>query len=251
MGETLLGRDGHLHDLAVDRHLSGDLDDGGRREVEQHLTACAECRERVAAAVSEEATFEALPVPDFSALPEPANTPWRGSRWLALAAAATVAVGLGVSMNRDPAFQRDDVRLKGDGLLLEVFVDGSPPRQLASGDEVVPGDRLGFRVRSARDGELFILGVDEAGTVYPCLPAREAPPVAHPRSEAPVDVQAAVVLDAVLGTEQLVAVHCADAVGWRVVANALADDGPGVAELVPGCSHDVVTLDKVRARRSP
>ena len=170
---------------------------------------------------------------------------------LMAAAVAAAGVGLWVGMPGDPADPVPGTRLKGDGLKLEVFVDGTPPRQLASGDEVVPGDRLGFRVQSTADGHLYVLGRDETGAVYPCLPARPGPPMALAASAEPVDVHAAVVLDAVLGTEQLVAVRCDAPVAWSAAADAVGRWAQGEAATLDGCVHDTVHLDKVRARRRP
>lgn len=245
----VLGRDGHLTDLALERFLAGELQGEALAEVEAHLAECEDCADRVAAAQLVVPAFEALQAPDLSVLPEPANRPWGGFRAVALAAVALAGAGVWVSASQGP----DDpgVRLKGAGLALEVFVDGEPPRQLEAGDEVVPGDKLGFRVRAGQDGHLIVLGRDETGSVYPCLPARPGPSQPHARSDAPVDVEAAVVLDAVLGTEQFVAIHCDSPPAWDELAEAvrtrMGDGGP----LAAGCVHEVVEVEKVRARMKP
>jgi anti-sigma factor RsiW len=249
MMSELLGRDGHLLDLAIERYLSGELEPDARAELEAHVASSAVDRERLEAARAVVAMFEALPVPDLSVMPEPANRPWSRMLGLVAAAAAVASVGLWAGSASDSEGLGGS-RLKGTGLTLEVFVAGEPPRQLASGAEVLPGDKLGFRVRAAQDGHLLVLGLDEAGSVYPCLPARPGDAVAHARSDAAVDVQAAVVLDAVLGTEQLVAVHCETPQAWSAVAAAVRA-GLDATPLLEGCTHDVVRLQKVRVRGTP
>lgn len=250
MSEGPLGRDGHLPDLSIDRHLAADLGDDDAAAVRAHLAACDACRDRVAAAEAIVPQFEALAPPDLSVVAEPANRPFRWASVVAVAAAALVGVGAWVAASPT---EDDGIRLKGSGLELEVFVDGTPPRKLLPGDEVVPGDRLGFRAKAAKDGHLVVLGVDETGSVYPCHPSRPAPPTAHAASSEPVDLKAAVVLDAVLGTERMVALHCPDAFEWSAAAKALEtwaslDDLPTLRQ---GCAQDVVSLEKVRVRKAP
>ncbi len=249
-----LGRDGHLVDLMIDRLLCDDLTPDERTGVEAHLADCSGCRARLASARDVTMPWGELPVLEplhrdaRPPLPEPANRPWR---WmLPLVVAAAVLFGFvgpwSISSNDAPG-----MRLKGTGLLLEVWRSGPPPSLVGPGDEVHPGDRVGFRVRAGADGYLLILGVDESGRAYPCHPSRPAEAVPHQASGAAMTVKAAIVMDALLGTEQIVAVQCAAPFHYTEVSSALeaaVESDQPLSSLLDGCVQDEVVLTKVGKR---
>ncbi len=257
---TLYTRDWHLQDLALERLALGDLDDAAQRSVQDHLAGCPGCEERHRAIVAE----LAVPLPELGLeagrAPEPAVAevvPLRPdhTRWLvgglgtALALAAGVLVILlqPVEPQDDPGFQA-----RGSELVLEVYRqndDGAV--RLQTGDTVRPGDHLGFRVASQDAGYLLVLGIDSTLEPYPCYPSVPShgavPWTASPR---PVQIDAAVRLDAIPGQERIVALLCEEALSLDVIAPTLrqasTDLPPGreLPHLDLGCLQRELRLNK-------
>jgi hypothetical protein len=228
-------RDGHLHTLGIEQLVAGELP---QEAVAMHLASCPRCTERVAR-VRED---ERRPLPALR------GTRRRDYRWGGLAVGLALAAALVLTF-RSPA-DRETFTPKGSDLSLEVFLDeGASTRQLGWNDAVAQGDRIGFRAGSRHGATLLILGVDATGRVYPCWPTDGvARPV--PATLAPVDLAAAVRLDATPGAERILAIGCSD--GFDI--ENLDDAAVGRAYLVgpderlpllrPGCAQDEVRLEK-------
>ncbi|TNF38031.1 MAG: DUF4384 domain-containing protein [Deltaproteobacteria bacterium] len=166
--------------------------------------------------------------------------------WLAPLAVAALAL-LVVAPWRQP----EEYRLRGSALDLEVWVhDGVRARPVATGDTVHPGDRIGFRVKARRTGELLVLGVDEQGHVYVCYPqeaGRSTPIAATPE---PLELPEAMRFDAVPGRERLVALLCDAPIALDEVAATLRG-GAGaltMSDALPrlrdDCAQEEVILQK-------
>jgi hypothetical protein len=253
--ETLFSRGGRLLDLALERHLAGALEPASAARVEAHLAAHAEDAARLAAARADRAAARAAPTPDFLRAPPAQVIPLRPRRrfapaWagLAMAAAALFAVrGLPEVAPTGAPVGGDTVRLRGAGLELGVFTEDG--HRLGAGDVAPAGARLGFQVRSVEAGQLLIVGVDEADTVYPCYPADGAS-TAVAVTQGLESVGAAIRLDAKPGVERLVALRCAapltlDAIAADLVAaRGAATPGALLPALVPGCAQDEVAVTK-------
>jgi hypothetical protein len=252
--EHLLSRSGALLDLTIERHLAGELSEADAALVEAHLASHPACRARHEAAARDRAAFRQRPVPVWMNAPPPAHVaevvPLRPARrtWayagaVALAAAALLAVLVGLPAAPDTA--PDVVRVRGDGLELGVYTEDSTP--LEFGSDVATGARLGFRIRSREAGHLVIVGVDDAGGAYPCYPqgGGSAPVEAHTD---PVSLDEAIRLDGTPGTERLVALRCAAPIDPAHAQERLVEEARGARpdELLPtlidGCAQDEVLV---------
>lgn len=234
---TPFRRDGHLTDLALEHTLDGAPLAGA----DQHLAACDVCTSRLQAARAVELPeLRSMPasVQPLAALPTPANRGWYGLIGLLVAAAALFAA---VPLLRPANGPSDGIRLRGDGLSLQVFRDaGEVSERLRDGDPIAPGDRLGFRVRNREAGHLLILGLDDAGGAYLCYPqggggnSVEVQPSPTPRT-----LPEAVRMDAQRGTERLFAVLCEDPFALDDVIERVS-----AGQLPQGCAVDGISLEK-------
>jgi hypothetical protein len=176
-------------------------------------------------------------------------TPWS----LYVAAAALAAAALVFALRADVIgdagpVEPDVFRLKG-GFDFQVFAhDGARSRVVDSGAVVHPGERLGFKVGAPTGGHLLVLGVDGRGAPYLCYPqdGQGASRLLDPSGDAH-DLQQAVRLDAVLGSEDIVALLCASPVTFEAAAEALRRDRrpEGAADpWRPDCRRRVIRLEK-------
>lgn len=226
----MIGRSGHLTDLAIDRYLHGELGDAA----DEHLGGCEACRRRVDEARAFDAAVVVLPPRGKRARWWPAAV----AGAVAAAAAVVLAVGSGGSGPRG-----DGLRAKGGAFHVEVHAhDGARSRRLATGDAVRPGERLGFRVQARDAGYLLIVGHDARDHLYVCYPqdtrgaAARVEPAARPRA-----VDQAVRLDDVPGRESIHAVFCPRPFTLADVAPA---SGSGPPSLPAGCTRQIYELEK-------
>jgi hypothetical protein len=234
---TPFRRDGHLTDLALEHTLDGASLEGA----DAHLSTCHTCADRLQAARAVELPdLRTMPasVQPLAALPAPANRGWYGLVGLLVAAVALFAA---LPLLRPTTGPSDGIRLRGDGLSLQVFRDaGEISERLRDGDPVAPGDRLGFRVRNRDAGHLLILGLDDAGGAYLCYPqggggsSVEVRPSGTPRT-----LPEAVRMDEQRGTERLFAVLCEEPFALDAVIDPVS-----AGETPPGCAVDGITLVK-------
>ena len=238
MDSSLFTRDQHLLDLALERLVLDDLEPAAALKARAHLAGCDACEARHRAIAAE----LAQPLPELApvggrAQQRRSDTGIMASilrmRWLmggvgATVAAAAVALVMmlpQVAPELDPEFQR-----RGSDLSFEVYrQDDRGAVRLQDGDGVRPGDRLGFRVASQDAGYLLVFGIDATQATYPCFPSDAARGAqAWAASPKPVQLDAAIELDATPGQERLVALLCDEPMQLENIAPALRSTAAGL-----------------------
>jgi len=222
MKDRFVGRDGHLTERAVNRWLAGEFGGDDATFVREHLVECSRCNERVEAVRAFDRSFEIAPSAAVRAAARVGAAPVVSldarrtkQRVAAIILAVGMAAGIALVVSQSgPGPARvepgvdDEVRFKGGGLALDVFAhDGQKTRPLHQGDVVHPGERLGFRVTSREGGWLLVLGVDEAGQVYPVHPPDGNAAFVDAGTDKH-DLESAVRLDDVGSKERIVAARC-------------------------------------------
>ena len=146
--------------------------------------------------------------------------------------------------------QPDVIRRKAANFRLDVFIhNGEKARLAIDGEQVYPGERVGFQISAAQAGYLLIAGQDEASNTYLGYPQdREG---AASRLEVngapgPIKLDQALLLDDVLGTEKLVAMYCPDTFSFEDLEPLLTrDTTPPSLTLENGCVVQTLTLQKI------
>lgn len=239
-------RDGHLTELTINRLLVGELN--GVPEIEAHLAECEMCRDALAAARAFDAQVTLRP---------PVSSAGRASagRWPMYTTVVAMAAAVALFALRPDAGSDgigpppDEFRIKG-GFDFQVFAhNGQASRALHSGAKVHPGERLGFRFGAKQTGHLLVVGTDGRSEPYLCYPQNNAGTSAEMAAEAiPRDLEQAVRLDDVLGSEAIVALHCDAPLAFADVtaAFAKAPSGEGTFPTVRAdCRQRVIRLSKV------
>lgn len=281
----LFDRDGHLTELAAFRVSAGELSVESP-ELAAHLATCPECTARLAQfradvaaplpplrqprrpqlrvvsrderALSEPALTEPASSggpPGSAPEPVPAARP-RSRRWmLPLGGLGLLAAAAALLLVKPPEPEPEVFTARGAEVSLEVSLEvyrnaTTGVERLEDGATVKPGDHLGFRVVSSRQGDVRIVGRDGTGRAWPVSPAAGAIAVTVPPDGAPL-ADAAVVLDATPGSERFILLVCPSALAWDDVVLAV-ERAPAVADtrlppLFPGCAQDEVRLSKVIA----
>ncbi len=267
MDPALYTRDWHLLDLALERLGIGDLEPHEERSVRDHLAQCPACSER----------FEAMKVELAEPLPalgdgrqhgaspvhggadsggEVVSLPSRRLPMILSFAGGLFALAAGVVMlvlpevdpQLDPEFQS-----RGAELGFEVWrQDGEEAVLAHGGDGVRAGDRLAFRVSSQGGGHLLVAGIDSELEPYACYPSDPSQGSAiWAASPRPVQLDAAIELDATPGQERLVALLCDESVNMDRLAPLLREAASSTAEwddlpdLVAGCRQRELRLSKL------
>ena len=244
-------------DLALDRARAGEGDDAERARVRQHVAGCPRCRAH-GQAIDEAA--RALPLrrvdgESRQVSPGPGierrSPPWvrlasgRGrAAALALAAAAAGWI-VWAHVARGPvATSSDDGHRSKGGPRLGLFVkSGDRVRQGADGEVVAPGDTLRFAVTATTNRWVAVLSRDGAGTASLYVPAGgPATPMIAVTAGHDVPLSGGLMLDDVLGREDLVGVFC----DRPVPAGDLLRDltATGAVRPPPGCAIDRLTIEK-------
>lgn len=258
-----LTRFDHLTDLACDR-LATDPPDSDPElfaACYAHLAACEACRARFARVLDEQRAV-ILPSAAVRSLaarstPGPAPLPaLRAKRW-PLVAGVVMALAASLFLVLRPStpdadlvpvtFPSDDPRSKGAPLSLQIHVnDGSQTRTVGDGDDIHPGERAAFAVRTTVAGHLLIFGWDDSGKRYPIWPADSDPVHAAPFAATPTwtAIPAAVRFDDALGDEHLIAVFCPTTFALSDLAPAPIGSARDSVPLPPGCSAHLVVLHK-------
>ncbi len=238
-------RDGHLSHFAIEGWVLELLGEN-RARVHTHLELCGACRHRVDAVLAHE-RGTAL-VSDAPVQVTPVNRPWPRGAIVGFAAAAATLMAL-VPMAMPPAAPLDTMRVKGSNTFtLTVFADeGGHARALESHDVVSADQRLGFQVQSPKQGHVLIVGIDDRGDAYPCYPLTGSAPMVS--SDGPVDLEAAVRLDGVAGSEHLIGLWCEDPVAVERVIDLLERSGVTTTSalddpILRGCEKREVRLTK-------
>lgn len=194
-------------DLELERHLAGDLSAARASELEAKASAADRARldelraeqQAFLAQVDVDAEVRAIGRRMTKVELEPRGLAswWR---WVAAGgalAAAAVAILVLTRRTDAPSPGDDDLGIKGGDVALIVHAERG---QLATGDTVVPGDRLRFELNAGAPGYAAVIGVDGSGTPTVYFP--DGAPTA-----APVDPTAtrilpgAIELDATPGDE--------------------------------------------------
>lgn len=216
-----LGRDGHLTQLALEQLQLGEPLSAS---VEGHIGACDACRQRLQQVAQWHAHVQVRPPAQVVPLRRRLASQWLpAAGLLALAALVLLVLGRDPEPRQLPVPVGETVRSKGSPVDFEVYAyDGAVVRQVFAGDVVHPGERLGFRLRTAQASHVMVAGVDSQGSAYLCYPYGEsAQSRLLPATPIPVAVDDAVVLDAVPGDEHLVALFCPEPFAFAGVADKL------------------------------
>ncbi len=221
----VLGRDGHLTDLAIDRALY-DSADPYVCDVHDHAARCAPCAARLDAVTQWGAEVRQTARSSGSTR-SAFVVPWWG--WN-LAMAASLALFLWPGEPTAPP-EPDVLHTRGSGFELEAWLDQpGADRQLTTGDSIDAGARIGLRVRGGQGGFLTVIGRDRRAP-WPVVEAIEVPPIdpwTVPRSVRLVDP----------GTERLIALLCPTRVGYD---RAVAAFESGLPDRL-GCAWEDITL---------
>ena len=229
--------------------MAGELIDA---TLDAHLENCEICQERLAALRADNERIFLRPPTSQSQ----GRRPYLGTL---IAAAAAILLYVGVGPGLDPqgveqakpplAEPQDYFRIKGS-LNVEFFVKRQEQVAKAkNGSTVYPGDKLGFRVSTPVSGHLMIAGIDGKNEPYLCYPQNGG---GRSQSFGPSKkmktLDQAIVLDDVLGQEEIVAVFCDDPVDYESLAKALRSirvDGQAPFTLSDrGCRHRMIQLNK-------
>ncbi len=247
----LLTRDGHLTELSLERYLAGEVVSD---EIQAHIDVCDVCAQRLESMRKDAASFIGRP----PSPPQRSLAPVYGAL---LAAAAAVAIyvaipqGDGSGNEREPGTSwvepAEYFRVKGS-LNVEFFLNRSEVVTKAKDDDAVyAGDRVGFRVSTPTAGHLMIAGIDGKGEAYLCYPQDNGGrSKAFGPTKSLTTLDQAIVLDEILGREDLVAVFCEDAIEFQQVAGALKGlrSGQSVDKILESqrCRQRTIRLMKKR-----
>jgi hypothetical protein len=249
-----LARDGHLSPLTLERLALAEL--GADAPAALHVASCPRCQAALAAIQAEDA---ALTPPAWLAPRRTAHrAPRHATRWLIPASALVAAAAALVIWQPAPPpidDRADTVRIKGAGAPLELSIyvrsprADAAPRRVVSGEQIAPGDEIGFEVRAARPGHLLVVGVDALGSVYIGYPqdgGGESAP--HAASGLPEALPEALAFDDVPGRELLVAIRCDAPFSLDALRPALIEGAErGALPMIKaGCDQQEVWLEKVR-----
>jgi hypothetical protein len=140
------------------------------------------------------------------AAPEPRKAWWK---WLVPAgalAAATAVLLVFLRRGDGPTKPDDELQVKGDEISLVVHVQtGDTSRRIASGDDVLPGDKLRFEINAGKAGYVAIVGIDGTGALTVYYPESGNRPIAFdPKARL---LPGAIALDATPGDERFFAIY--------------------------------------------
>ncbi len=241
-----------LSNLALDRLLAGELDEGAGAAARLHLDGCAHCGPRFRELEADRDRFRAAP-PALS-LPapaaDPARAPGRASPTFALAASGALAAALVVFLQLrarpggGPAPRPDDelARTKG-GVRLGFYVKRQDSvLEGRSGDVVHPGDAVRFSYSSPTAGYLIVVSRDGAGRVSVYYPDGDTRSAAQLPAGADEVLPGSVVLDDAVGPEVVHGILCRAPVPAARIVETLRTSGETGA--ISGCTADRLTLDK-------
>ena len=226
-----------LSDLRIDQFLADELNAPERLAVDAHLSSCASCRERFAAIDAERAQFIIVHpvVPDWL-LAEPARA--KAVRYyvpLLLVAIALLAL----------VHPSVELRTKGSEALGFYVKRGREVRRGSVGEPVHPGDQVRFTYSAPRARYLAILSVDAARHASVYFPATPDAARVEPGTERPLP--SAIELDAVLGSEQVLALFCDRPFTLAPLLTRLARSEPSL-HLPADCVTDRLMLQKEAPR---
>lgn len=217
-----------LSTLKLDRLMMGELGDSQASVAREHLQDCSAClfafesleAERVAcrSALPEFASLQAAPV---QCPPSAAERLRRWFRMPVLLPLVAVAILLLVWRPKD-VMQSDTTRTKGQASLGFYVKSGEGARLGGPSEELHEDDALRFRYSASDDAFLLILSLDGAKTISvyhsegnSALPISAGTDVLLPGS---------VMLDGVLGPEEIFGFFCEQVISVQQARDALARD---------------------------
>lgn len=179
----------HLSTLTLHRLRYGELATDAQASARAHLEGCARCRQRLGAQERTREAFVLQPIPPaIRALSEPPRPRFAWVRQLlpglALAAVALTFVAVPALREVRPGLQVEEVRTKGAGPALEVWVDRDGVRAVRDTDVLSAGDRIQVVFDPRQAAHVTIAGRDPTGaievwgTVTPERPGMQPAPFA-------------------------------------------------------------------------
>lgn len=251
------------------RLQSGDLPDDEAKRIRAHVETCDACGRAMGELASNVADFDARQADQLDRLmaridadgeivPMHRERPGSKRQWLAvgaLAAAAMLALGLMVVLNRGASAPApDEVGFKGTMSVEVVAKRGDQQFKVAPKSALTENDALRFIVTTATPGYLDLFSVDAAGQVYPYYP--ESDPLTAP---APMEIPrpgkqvlpGSVILDDSRGTEHIIVVFSKkpfrrDEIQDEIRLKVASDPD---ARLLPKTSRDDVVIEHVPIRK--
>lgn len=158
----------HLSTLTLHQLRYGELDPQAAARAQAHVQTCERCRRRLAVQQREREAFVLQPVPEpLRARPAPPHPPsWVATFLPALALAAACFVAVPVLRDLGHVEPVEQVRLKGAGPALEVWVerDGGA-RVLRPEEPLRAGDRIQILFDPQDASHIVLAGRDPTGTV--------------------------------------------------------------------------------------
>jgi hypothetical protein len=183
----------HVGELRLRRFRLGELRGDAHEEIARHTAGCGACRARLDGLGEEQKAFEQeIPFARFAGGVERAHrvpgatrpeVPWRvrPHRRFALmttigglAAAAALALVVGLPRHQDPGSARAHNAIKGGARLAVARIAGDEPRDARSSgaESLRAGERLGLGYRTDTPAFVAVLSIDDAGAVTPLYPER-------------------------------------------------------------------------------
>jgi hypothetical protein len=234
-----------LSDLAFDELHAGELGVTSARRAEEHVAACARCRDRRQVLLTAQRDF----LEQYPAAPDLArrSRPRRGGRTYAVLVASlalAAAVALVVRTRHEPEGARAELETRSKGGARLSFHVKRRDRifEGADGERVKAGDQLRFRVANASQRHVAVFSRDGSGAATVYYPPQSRSRALGPASETALD--AAVQLDATPGEETLVGVFCDSEFELEPLRVAL--EHTGAVPTMPGC-----TIDELRIFKEP
>ncbi|HEX6245688.1 MAG TPA: DUF4384 domain-containing protein, partial [Polyangiales bacterium] len=226
-----------VSDLRIDQLLADELDATESAALRAHLSHCGACRERFATIDAERAQFiSAHPSAPNWLLREPVRA--KAARYGVLLLLAAVAL---LALVRPSA----ELRTKGGEAFGFYVKRGNQVRRGSLGEPLHPGDRLRFTYSAQRARYLAILSVDSARHTNVYFPAAPDAAQVEPGTERPLP--SAIELDAVLGSEQVLAIFCDRPFSLAPLLSRLGRAESSL-NLPADCVTDRVTLQKEAPR---
>lgn len=174
---------GHIAELTLRRRRAGEALGAEAPAIEEHATACADCRARIRALDDEQRRFEdEISFDRFSAGVERAARGARPARrwpnvtraWMAPVLAAAAGLIVMVTVGPKPPGPGPTNRIKGgSGIIVRVAgTDGQRTAGVDATEALARGERLRIGYQAGGHKYLLSLSVDDRGEVTPLYPER-------------------------------------------------------------------------------
>jgi len=223
-----------LSDLTLDWLTAAELDDAATARAEAHLRGCATCQGRKEAIEAQRAEYRAT----RRVLPSPRRQPRRWSLFSVLGGGGLVAAAAAAMVFFFVLRPESATRTKGGDRLGFYVKRGDAVWKGRALQVLNPGDALRFDVAGADGRFIAVFSLDGGGQASIYFPTDRPSAV----RSSPGPLPASTVLDAQLGTEQLIGLFCDREQTLEPLRLVLEQTG----KLVPpeGCDVDVVTIEK-------